>query len=41
MAATKGQLAKDIDFIKTPAAQPSSFDKQDCGVPTTEVCLIE
>jgi len=41
MAATKGHLAKDIDFIKTPAAQPSSFDKQDCGVPTTEVCLAE
>lgn len=32
-------LAKDINFIQTPAAKPSSFDQQDCGVPTTNVCL--
>ena len=37
MVVTEGNLAKDINFIKTPAAQPSSFEKTDCNVPTTDV----
>ncbi|KAM0717129.1 hypothetical protein Q7P37_006981 [Cladosporium fusiforme] len=34
-------LAKDINFIQTPAAQPSSFDQQDCNVPTTNSPAIK
>jgi hypothetical protein len=37
MVVTEGNLAKDISFIKTPAAQPSPFEKADCNVPTTNV----
>jgi len=37
MVVTEGNLAKDINFIKTPAAQPSPFEKTDCHVPTTNV----
>jgi hypothetical protein len=37
MVVTEGNLAKDINFIKTPAAQPSPFEKVDCNVPTTNV----
>ena len=33
---TEGNLAKDINFIKTPAAQPSPFEKTDCNAPTTK-----
>jgi sphingolipid C9-methyltransferase len=35
--ASKADLAGDINFIKTPAAKPSAFDVEDCGVPTTDV----
>jgi cyclopropane fatty-acyl-phospholipid synthase-like methyltransferase len=34
--APKADLAGDINFIKTPAAKPSAFDVEDCGVPTTD-----
>jgi hypothetical protein len=37
MVVTEGNLAKDINFIETPAAQPSPFEKTDCEVPTTNV----
>jgi hypothetical protein len=37
MVVTEGNLAKDISFIETPAAQPSPFEKTDCEVPTTNV----
>lgn len=39
MASDKRFVAKDINFIETPAAQPSSFEKHDVGVPVTNVCL--
>lgn len=36
--ANKPVLAADIDFIKTPEAQPSKFETgQDCGVRVTNV----
>lgn len=34
---SESTLAKDINFIQTPAAQPSSFEQQDCNVPVTNV----
>lgn len=37
MASSKTDLAADISFIDTPPAKPSAFEKQDCGVPTTDV----
>ncbi|KFA60434.1 hypothetical protein S40285_09001 [Stachybotrys chlorohalonatus IBT 40285] len=33
--ASKTDLAKDIKFIKTPPAEPSAFEVEDCGVPLT------
>lgn len=36
--AFKADLASDIEFIKTPHAQPSKFETgEDCGVPITKV----
>ncbi|KAK0392286.1 hypothetical protein NLU13_1782 [Sarocladium strictum] len=39
--APHADLAKDITFIKTPPAQPSAFDVEDCGVPTTNYASIK
>ena len=31
------ELETDVDYISTPAAQPSTFEGPDCGFPTTKV----